>query len=258
MALSSDYYNSTELAELYDLVPLYGARQDIRFYIGLCREAPATLELGCGTGRVLIPAAQAGCTITGLDQSPTMLARCRAKLAALPEAPRKNATLVQANLSGFHLDRQFDLITIPFRPFQHLVTVEEQLRCLECARAHLKPQGRLVFDVFHPKLALLIAPLTGEEIEDTPEFRLPDGRTLRRTFRLIARNLAEQCNQVELIYYLDEQRFVQAFPMHYYFRYELEHLLALAGLKVAALYGDYDGSEFRDESPDMIFTAVPV
>jgi 2-polyprenyl-3-methyl-5-hydroxy-6-metoxy-1,4-benzoquinol methylase len=42
----------------------------VAFYVDLCRAAKGqVLELGCGTGRILIPAAQAGCTITGLDQS---------------------------------------------------------------------------------------------------------------------------------------------------------------------------------------------
>jgi hypothetical protein len=43
--------------------------------------------------------------------------------------------------------------------------------------------------------------------------------------------------------------------LRYYYRFEVEHLLARAGLRVAALHGDYDRSPFGDDSPDMIFVA---
>jgi hypothetical protein len=137
-----------------------------------------------------------------------------------------------------------------------LTTVSEQLRFLECVREHLDPRGKLVFDVFHPDLGRLAAPYSPDEIEDTPEFRLADGRTLRRTYRLVRHRRAEQCNDVELIYYLDGARIVQAFPMRYFFRYELEHLLALSGFEVTTLYGNFDKSEFADNSPEMIFIAT--
>jgi len=75
MPSDSGYDNYPELPELYDSIPLYNSRQDEEFYVDLCRQTGEALELGCGTGRVLIPAAQAGCVVTGLDQSKNMLAR---------------------------------------------------------------------------------------------------------------------------------------------------------------------------------------
>jgi SAM-dependent methyltransferase len=53
------YEDRSFLAELYDLVPAYTLRRDVDFYLGVCQSAPArVLELGCGTGRILIPAAR--------------------------------------------------------------------------------------------------------------------------------------------------------------------------------------------------------
>lgn len=70
-----DQYART--ADFYDLVPSYAEREDGRFYVEMAREARGpVLELGCGTGRVLIPIAQAGVEILGLDSSPSMLAIC--------------------------------------------------------------------------------------------------------------------------------------------------------------------------------------
>jgi hypothetical protein len=120
---------------------------------------------------------------------------------------------------------------------------------------HLQPGGRLVFDVFNPNLSLLAAPINPDEIEDTPELSLPNGCRLRRTFRIQRKRYAEQCTDCELIYYLDGYRIVQCFPMRYFFRFELEHLLARSGFEVTAVYGGFDRSAFADNSPELIFSA---
>jgi SAM-dependent methyltransferase len=250
------------MGELYDHIPAYGSRADIAFYVEQCRAASGeVLELGCGTGRILIPAAAAGCSITGVDQSRSMLAQCRTKLRALPPEVQQRITLVEADMTGFRIGRRFALATMPFRPFQHLVTVEEQLRCLQAISEHLEPGGCLVFDAFNPDLRRLVAPIGEDEIEDTPETPIPGGRTVRRNFRVVGQRRAEQVTDVELIYYVRNEegqvrRIVQAFPMRYFFRYELEHLLARAGFEVAALYGDLEKQPFTDDSREMIFHAV--
>ncbi len=255
-------YNDTpEIPELYDNVPRYASRKDVDFYVELCRQTSGgVLELGCGTGRVLIPAAEVGCTITGLDQSEPMLQRCRTKLEQLPAGVRQRVTLVSGNMTSFDLGRTFDLVIVPFRPLQHLITSEEQLRFLRCARAHLTPGGRLVFDVFNPNLRQLAGPVSADEVEDTPETLLPDGRTLRRTARFLAKRPAEQCSDVEIAYYLrlpggETKRLVQQCPLRYFYRFELEHLLARAHFETTALYGDFDESPLVDDSPEIIVVA---
>ncbi|HTP31838.1 MAG TPA: class I SAM-dependent methyltransferase [Candidatus Acidoferrales bacterium] len=258
MPSDSGYGAYPELPELYDSIPLYNSRSDIDFYVDLCRKAGDALELGCGTGRILVPAAQAGCVVTGLDQSKSMLARCRMKADALSNDARGRITLVEADITRFCLSRTFKLALAPFRPIHHLTTVDEQLSFLRCVREHLEPGGRLVFDAFNPNLAMLAAELSAEEIEDTPELSLPDGRRLRRAHRVVRKRHAEQCNDIELIYYLDGRRMVQSFSLRYFFRFELEHLLARTGFDVTALFGGFDGAPFADGSPDMIFTATRI
>src|SRR5215472_533971 len=99
MPADTGYNTHPELPELYDRIPLYNSRPDVDFYVDLCRQAGKALELGCGTGRILIPAAEAGCVITGLDQSKSMLARCRAKAATLSDDTRNRITLVEADMT---------------------------------------------------------------------------------------------------------------------------------------------------------------
>jgi hypothetical protein len=83
---------------------------------------------------------------------------------------------------------------------------------------------------------------------------------VERTERIAAFHRATQVNDIELIHYVThpdghKERLVYAFPMRYFFRYEVEHLLALCGMRIKALYGNYDRSLLGDTSPDMIFVA---
>ncbi len=260
--MNANYDAHPEIAELYDNIPLYRDRKDAAFYIDLCRAAKGeVLELGCGTGRILIPAAEAGCTITGLDQAGFMLERCRTKLRALSPEVQKRVTLVEADMTNFSLGRTFALVTVPFRPLQHLVSVEEQLSFLECVHRHLQPGGKLALDVFNPSLQALASAINPDEIEDTAELTMADGRRMRRMYRVTAKHPAEQTNDIELIYYVRDPagqttRIVQAFPLRYYFRFELEHLLPRAGFQITELYGSLDRAPFTDSSLEMIVIAA--
>lgn len=261
---ASGYEDQPFVAEFYDPVYDRFTRHDVEFFVDYSKKAGGrTLELGCGTGRVLIPTAQAGCDITGLDLSSYMLNRCREKLAKQPVEAQSRVRLVQGNMTDFNLNENFRLITIPFRPFQHLISVAEQKACLRCVRRHLSDGGLLVLDVFQPSLPRLVDPEFSMEIQVEPEIKLPDGRILRRTNRISALHPVEQYNDIELIYYVKypdgrQGRFVHSFPMRYFFRYEMEHLLSLAGFRVVELFGNFDRSPLAAKSPEMIFVTEKV
>jgi SAM-dependent methyltransferase len=263
MPHENHYDAIASIAEFYDATLVYQERKDVEFYVAEARAAGGpVLELGCGTGRVLLPTARAGVEIAGLDASANMLARCQAKLDAEPEAVRARAALVRGDLADFELGRQFSLITIPFRPFQHLLTVEQQLGCLCAVRRHLAPGGRLAFDVFHVEPTSVFDAAWTQEKEDAPAARLADGRIVRRTVRIAAFHRAEQINDVEFCWYVTHtngrrEQIRWRVGLRYFYRFEVEHLLARAGLKVRALYGDVNRSPYGDQSPDMIFVAVP-
>jgi len=255
------YEDGPFVAEYYDFVPDYAGRRDLEFYLDYSLQAKGTiLELGCGTGRVLIPTAGAGCRTVGLDLSSHMLAKCKEKLLRQPKDVQQRVLLFQGNMVDFKLDKSFSLVTMPFRPFQHLVSVEDQTACLRRVHQHLARDGKLILDLFHPDPGKLVGPVTLEEIEDVAEVPLPGGRKFRRTFRITGFHRVEQYNDVELIYYVTHpdgrtERFVQAFPMRYFYRYEIEHLLARTGFRIVELFGDYDQSPLTNDSPEMIFVA---
>jgi len=250
------------VADLYDHVVPYRSRPDVAFFVDAAVEAGSpVLEVGCGTGRVLIPTARAGIEIVGLDASAPMLAVCRSRLGDEPAPVQSRVQLVQADMRAFELDRVFTLVTIPFRPFQHLVTVEDQLSCLGSIRRHLRNGGALIVDLFNPSLDALVNQPAGPEFGDEPEFVMPDGRRVTRRHRLVALDRPSQTNQVELIYYVThpdgrEERLVHSFSMRYLFRFEAEHLLARAGFEVEHVYADYDRRLYGSTYPgELIFVA---
>jgi len=249
---------------LYDSVPAYDARRDVAFYVEeATRAGGPVLELGCGTGRVLLPVARAGGEVVGLDGSDRMLERCRERLAREDDAVRRRVTLVHGDARSFDLGATFALVTAPFRIVQHLTTIDDQLRCLESVARHLAPGGLLAFDVFNPNFASMTSDRSAEA-EETPEQALPDGRRMRRAVRVPRVRWTEQVSEVELIYYVapaagaPSARFVQAFDMRWYVPAELTHLLARAGFRVRDLYGDFDRSPLRDGSPEIVVRAERV
>ena len=118
-------------ADLYDHIVPYRDRPDVSFFVEAARESGGpVLEVGCGTDRVLIPTARAGIEIVDLDLSSHMLDVCRERSLKEPEDVQSRVQLVEADMRHFSLGQAITLITTPFRPFQHLTTVDDQLSCL--------------------------------------------------------------------------------------------------------------------------------
>jgi SAM-dependent methyltransferase len=265
MDASGGYQEYAFVADLYDHIPPYQDRPDVSFFVESARETGGpVLEVGCGTGRVLIPTARTGIDIVGLDLSPSMLEVCRERLSQDTAEVQTRTQLVEADMRDFDLGETFRLVTIPFRSFQHLTTGEDQLSCLGCIHRHLKEDGRLIFDIFNPSLEALTSDDVGEEIREEPDFITPDGRRVVRFHRIVSRDRFNQINYVELIYVVThpdgrEERLVHAFPMRYLFRFEAEHLLVRSGFEVEHLYADFEKNPYGSKYPgDLIFVAKKV
>jgi SAM-dependent methyltransferase len=259
---SSRYSSNSRLAELYDHVIPYREREDVPFFVGAALESGGpVLELGCGTGRILIPTARAGIEIAGIDLSEPMLAACRQKLALELEEIQARATVHLADMRDFDLGVEYALVTTPFRSFQHLLTVDEQLASLACIHRHLRPGGKFILDVFNPSIRAFSQSNCGEIAAEEPEFSLPDGTRCIRRHRILDRDHFRQVTRVELLYDLvypdgTKERLVHGFSMRHLFRYEAEHLLVRAGFEVEALYADYHKKPYGSLDPgELIFVA---
>src|SRR5512139_3189739 len=112
--------------------------EDLPFWLELASQAgDPILELGCGTGRVLIPLAQAGYHTIGVDHDSAMLkflqTHFKLDMGHSPE-------LIEADISEFDLARQFPLIILPCNTFSTLSN-EQRVGCLSCVGKHLRHGG---------------------------------------------------------------------------------------------------------------------
>src|SRR5947207_10848675 len=201
--MTSALYDSF-IADYYDESPIVKGRlQDVAFYRSAARDfGDPILELGCGTGRITMALAEAGKRITGLDLSGRMLERAVKKRAALRGEARERLHLMQGDMARFDLGEKFRLVIIPFRPFQHLLEVRQQVDCLDCARKHLRPGGRLILDVFQTDAERMHDPV---HMRESPliEYTTSDGRQVRISERVAALHRAEQRNDVDTIYTIE-------------------------------------------------------
>jgi len=251
--LDADRYGAVTAA-YYDAAyaVLRASAQDVAFYAELARVSGGpVLELGCGTGRVLLEIARQGIACAGVDLSPGMLARLRAK------GPPSALRLVRAPIQRFDLGSdRFALIYAAFRVFQHLYTVEDQLACLACVRRHLAPGGAFAFDVFNPRLARMGAP---EEPEAAAVRFAVDGEEVVR-YERVQHDTGTQLLRVQMRY---ERKLAGGdlandeveIQMRWFYRYEIEHLLARAGFRDIEFYGDFEKRPFAADSPDIIAVA---
>lgn len=249
-----------EWADLYDWVYAW-KRDDIPFYVEEAqRSGGPVLELGCGTGRVAIPVAQAGIEVVGLDSSAKMLQVARRKARALGPISGK-LTWARGDMRSLSLTRKFALVIIPYRGFLSLLSVEEQRRCLEGIKAHLLPGGRLVFDIFVPDLHTLTDdtaapvhswdvthPETGHRLVIWDQSRF-DNHNQVINVRMIIEELDRAGEMVRKLY--------RDFQLRYIHRYEAQHLLELCGFHVLDLFGDFDHQPLDEASTEMIWVATP-
>jgi SAM-dependent methyltransferase len=231
----------------YATLPTLGA--DIGFYRQLARGAggPA-LELGCGTGRVLLALVGDGRECTGLDASREMLDVLRRKASGAA------VRLEHADMRDFDLGgARFGLVYSAFRAFQHLQSVDDQLRCLACVRRHLVPGGTFAFDVFNPRLERMAA----DEEDETEDLRFEQNGEQVVRYAHVVRHRATQSMRVTFRYerHRDGARVgneTTSFRMRWFWRYELEHLMARAGFADVRIVGDFDGSPITRDSPSYI------
>lgn len=246
------------MAKWYDFDYDRQMRKDLPFYRACAEEGGGrVLELGAGTGRVTAMLAKAGFDVTGVELSPAMLERAKARIARL-RAPG-TVRLVAGDMAELKVRGKFATVLVPFRSFNHLYTVDRQLAALRGIRARLTERGIAVIDLWNPDLALLA--------EEDGKLQIAYERTHPKTrLRIVQRfrvrtDFARQIGYLE--YFWDQYRGKRKVgsdraPMRWrwFHRYEFEHLLARTKLKPLRLHGDFQGGEFRAGSEDQIWVVA--
>src|SRR3989304_1328483 len=139
-----------EVAEVYDDVQHF-SKTPSRSHLGatvalleqLARGGPA-LELAIGTGRVALPLAARGIRVDGIDISPAMVAKLRAK----PGGDQLAVTI--GDFADVPVQGTYRLVFVVFNTLFNLGTQDDQVRCFENVAAHLVDDGSFVVEAFVP------------------------------------------------------------------------------------------------------------
>ena len=234
-------------------------REDLSLYLAFARASTGPiLDAACGAGRLLIPLAEAGYSLTGVDSSQRMLELARSRLPELREPRRVH--LVQGDLRTLELGDSFGMALVALGSFHHLMTAEDQRRALRSLAKHLKPGGLLLIDLVNPTPEWLAAGDGALVHQLTAPFPGPEGPDRMSKFVARTTRSEDQTEQSLLIY--DQTSSDGAVTRHefemetrYLFRYEAEMLVSAASFRLRDIYGGYGPDTYRGGSPRMILVA---
>ncbi len=227
--------------------------EDLDFWLHLAeRQDGPILELGCGTGRVLLPLAEHGYHVYGMDRDPAMLAYLR---ESIPARQRAFIHIWQADLAQFRLNKSFPLILLPCNTFSTL-TLQERNAALSCISQHLAPGGVFAASIPNPRLLAHMPASSAEELEEI--FPSPHDGTPVRVSSAWKRTRSEfiltwiyerqtGAGQGERIESTVRHRLAPP--------YEYLKAIAGAGLTVTGTFGDFDRSPYSTDAENWIVVA---
>jgi SAM-dependent methyltransferase len=247
------FYEADSLStEIYDalaasIIPGSSVEGDVDFYRGLARDTGGPiLDVGCGTGRVAAALVADGHEVVGIDLSRPMLRLAEQRRSGLPADAAARLSFRQADMTALDLGREFALVVAPFRAFQFMLTTEAQRRALAALRSHLRPDARLVLDLFDPRLDYVVPsddvtarggevvhPTTGNRVTWEVTGRWPDPAR-----QLIVEDwTATELDASGEVLRIDTERLTLRWSL----RSEMRLLFELTGLEAIADYGDFKG-----------------
>lgn len=245
------------IAELYDLEH-DDFRDDIDLLLRFAEVVDGPiLEMGCGSGRMLVPLAKAGHTVVGMDRSETMLTRAHERIRAAGVSD--SVSLIQADMIDATTapGGPFGLVVFSLNALMHLATPGRQLQALHNAHRALAPWGQIIIDVANPTPEYLVTLASAPALEGS--WRLDDGSSVDKwAFREIS--AVNQGIDTTLWYdrvtprgQLTRDR-VQ-FELRYLHLNELTLMLTSAGYRDICAYGGYDLEPLDDASDRILITA---
>lgn len=228
--MPEDYFDE-DVAERYDsgspeMFETAAVDPVVSFLAELAGDGRA-LELGIGTGRIALPLSRRGVPVQGIDLSPAMVARLRAK------AGSESIGVTIGDFATTKVAMTFRIAYIVFNTIMNLTTQEAQVDCFGNVAEHLEPGGRFVVETMVPDLQ-----------------RLPPGETVRPfevspvklgfdEYDVAAQGLVSHHYSV-----VDGHLEVLSVPFRYVWPSELDLMARLAGMSLRERWGGWDRRPF--------------
>ena len=178
-----------DLYAFYDLINP-GRDEEHAYYRNLIAETDDVLEVACGSGSLTSEIAKFARSVVGIDISPKMLEIARLRVPG--------AEFLETDMRSFEVDKIFDKVICPFNSFMHMHSDKDAVAALSLFRAHCKPTGQIVVDMFdidinffdastcNVQLAECMDPVSGRHVRLYEDSRLdPDGPTIEITVRVV-------------------------------------------------------------------------
>ena len=247
-----------EAAQFYDFqsFPI----DDIDFYI---KQLPSTkasvLELGCGTGRVLIPLSEHCAFVHGIDLSEGMLSICQAKIEEAGIA-QKRAKVNIGDITELDLGQKFDLVIAPFRVFQNLINDKQVNGFFKTLKRHLSPGSTAILNTFRPYYPPeeILERNSKPDINHDDDLPYKRGRLVRTHFFrkpaiLEGERLVFYPNLVYQYFIEDEliEESVMKIAMRVWYPSQLVNLVEIQGFEIIEKWGGYQGEEYG-EGPEQV------
>lgn len=223
-----------------------GIPGDVEFYADRLQEMDGpVLELGTGTGRVLVPVAETGVETWGIEPDAALLARARDRVQQAQAGVRERIRLLRGRMEELAVDERFAAVFLSYRTFQHLLTSVDQAETLSRIHAHLKPDGMLLMDMHDPLQEMLQEGLHSGLRFDTDFVDARSGHRVAVWYERHVDPLMQLLEQNFVFEEADEQgssrgRLLAQLVLRYTPRHEMEYLFELSGFTVEELYGDFD------------------
>ena len=234
---------------LYDA--LFGHDDGIEFYLALAAQHPGpVLELGAGTGRIAIPPAKHGFSVTAVDLSRSMLETAKKKAA------EEGLTIawVEDDFRSYRPPIPQRLIFVANNSLLHLHTRDDMERALGCVRESLAEGGCFAFDVFNPSLSWHSL----DPDRWSPVKTISDPRTGYR-LRIELQGRYDRALQVSAGTYrildeADQEVSRHELRLRMLFPAELEALLHYNGFLIESRVGNFDGAAFSSNASKQVVT----
>lgn len=188
------------------------------------------LDLGCGTGAHALTLARRGYRVTGVDLSEHMI-RIASDKSTSEQLPVEWHV---GDIADARVEGVFDAVTIMFAVLGYLTETQRLSAAFRNARRHLRPGGKLIFDVWYGPTVL----------SEKPEQRVKvisqsDGSLIRVSDPVLhsERNVVDVNTR---IWRIAQDRvvfdFSETHSVRYFFIPELEQLLTDASFQVEAFF----------------------